>query len=213
MRTFRQLLPFALLAWALFWLLVAFQQWRVDRMCVLVAGPWLPCGPGPDAWRWAMACAALALLPWLGTCGRSLVAPRVSPNRSPAMSPSHTSPIAPASRLFHADDHMQPSEGEPIRSVVASSVHSVIVAWHVAPGQEIAAHTHPHGQDTWTVLSGTGLYQVDAGGSTMAIVPGDVVVAEQGQVHGVRCVGSQPLRFISVVAPAEAGYEPLSNVG
>jgi quercetin dioxygenase-like cupin family protein len=112
-------------------------------------------------------------------------------------------------RVYTSNDHMQVSAGEPIRSVVVESEHSVIVAWHVEPGQTIAPHTHPNGQDTWTILSGTGLYQVDEQGTTMAIVAGDVAVAQKGQVHGVLCTSSEPLRFISVVAPFEAGFVPL----
>jgi quercetin dioxygenase-like cupin family protein len=105
---------------------------------------------------------------------------------------------------------MQASDGEPIRSVITESAHAVIVAWHVQPGQWIAAHVHPHGQDTWTVLEGEGCYQIDASGGAVPIGPGDVVVAEQGRVHGVQCTSAVPLRFVSVVSPAEAGYERLS---
>ena len=112
-------------------------------------------------------------------------------------------------RVYKSSEHMQPSDGDPVRSVVLESEHSVIVAWHVEPGQSIAAHTHPAGQDTWTILSGEGQYQVDAMGNTVAVVPGDVVVARTGQVHGVLCTSLEPLRFISVVAPWEAGYVPL----
>ena len=109
-------------------------------------------------------------------------------------------------RVFKSCDHMQVSEGEPIRSVVQESEHSVIVAWHVDPGQSIAAHTHPNGQDTWTILSGHGDYQIDEQGNTVKVTSGDVVVARKGQVHGVKCTSLEPLRFISVVAPIEAGY-------
>lgn len=114
-------------------------------------------------------------------------------------------------RIYKSSQFMQVSVCEPIRSVVLESPHSVIVAWHVEPGQAIAPHTHPHGQDTWTILAGCGQYQVDAQGHTLEVVPGDVVVALQGQVHGVRCTGAEPLRFISVVAPFEAGFEPLTT--
>lgn len=114
-------------------------------------------------------------------------------------------------RVYHTGAHMQASDGDPIRSVVTESEHSVIVAWHVAPGQTIAAHTHPNGQDTWTILSGEGLYQVDEQGTTIAVVPGDIVVARKGQVHGVRCTSSEPLRFVSVVAPLDAGFAPLAQ--
>lgn len=109
-------------------------------------------------------------------------------------------------RVFKSSDHMQVSDGEPIRSVVQESEHAVIVAWHVEPSQTIAPHTHPEGQDTWTILSGHGAYQIDEHGKTVQVMPGDVVVAKQGQVHGVTCTSSEPLRFISVVAPVEAGY-------
>ena len=112
-------------------------------------------------------------------------------------------------RTFPYSAFMQPADGEPIRSVVLETPHSVIVAWHVRPGQAIAPHTHPRGQDTWTVLAGEGLYQVDASGTTVPISPGDIVVAREGEVHGVRCTGTEPLRFVSVVAPLEAGYLPL----
>ncbi len=112
-------------------------------------------------------------------------------------------------RVYKSSDYMQVSGEEPMRSVVAETEHSVIVAWHVEPGQKIAPHTHPDGQDTWTILSGQGQYQVDDMGNTVAVVPGDVVVAKKGQVHGVLCTSGEPLRFISVVAPLEAGYVPL----
>ncbi len=112
-------------------------------------------------------------------------------------------------RVYKSNDHMQVSEGDPIRSVVVESAHAVIVAWHVEPGQTIAAHTHPEGQDTWTILSGQGQYQTDEVGHTVAVSAGDVVVALRGQVHGVVCTSPEPLRFISVVAPFEAGYVPL----
>jgi quercetin dioxygenase-like cupin family protein len=115
-------------------------------------------------------------------------------------------------RVYKSSEHMQPSDGDPVRSVVLESEHSVIVAWHVAPGQRIAAHTHPDGQDTWTILSGHGQYQTDEQGGFVNVVAGDVVVARQGEVHGVVCTSPEPLRFISVVAPLEAGYALLAPV-
>lgn len=112
-------------------------------------------------------------------------------------------------RIYKSAECFQPTDGDPIRSVVAESPEAVIVAWHVKPGQRIAAHVHPHGQDTWTILSGQGQYQVDATGEKRLIVAGDIVVANTGKVHGVFNDGSEPLLFVSVVAPANAGYELL----
>lgn len=115
----------------------------------------------------------------------------------------------PHHRIFHSAAFMQPTEGdgEPIRSVITQSDEAVVVAWHVNPGQRIAAHVHPHGQDTWTILSGTGRYQLEPDGASQTISSGCVVVAPKGCVHGVHNDSDAPLIFISVVCPAEAGYE------
>ena len=109
-------------------------------------------------------------------------------------------------RIFDSNEFFRPSEGEPIRSVVTQSAESVVVAWCVLPGQRIASHVHPAGQDTWTILSGEGEYFLDAHGTSRRICAGHVAVAHTGCVHGVLNTGAQPLLFISVVSPAEAGY-------
>lgn len=115
-----------------------------------------------------------------------------------------------ADRIFPSADHFRPtSEGEPLRTVVVETPDAVIVAWHVEPGQSIPAHVHPAGQDTWTILSGTGQYRLDHAGTAREVYAGDVVVAPRGCVHGVFNHGRQPLRFISVVSPGSAGYERL----
>jgi quercetin dioxygenase-like cupin family protein len=119
-----------------------------------------------------------------------------------------TEPPMMQTRIFNSTDFFHPTDhAEPIRSVITESPDAVIVAWHIKPGQSIAAHIHPHGQDTWTILSGTGEYYLDQTGSTQPIVPGDVVIAPIGAVHGVVNHGIEPLRFISVVSPATAGYQ------
>ena len=119
-----------------------------------------------------------------------------------------TAAMAP-NRIFNSAEFMRPTagNGEPIRSVITQSAEAVVVAWHVNPGQRIAAHVHPHGQDTWTVLSGSGEYQLEQNGKSQTISPGCVVIAHTGCVHGVFNGGKEPLLFISVVSPAEAGYE------
>jgi len=114
-----------------------------------------------------------------------------------------------AQRQFKLVEFLQPADGEPIRSVITESPDAAIVAWHVKPGQRISAHVHPEGQDTWTILSGRGEYQITAKGSSVPLAPGDVVVAHRGEVHGVYNSGSEPLVFVSVVSPAASGFEPL----
>jgi quercetin dioxygenase-like cupin family protein len=110
-------------------------------------------------------------------------------------------------RIFNSAKFFQPTDGAPIRSVITVSSATAIVAWYIQPQQEIPAHQHPYGQDTWTILSGQGLYYLDRSGGTSLIAAGDVVVAPIGSVHGVFNNGDEPLIFISVVSPADAGYE------
>jgi len=110
-------------------------------------------------------------------------------------------------RIFSSSEFFQPTDGEPIRSVITESQESVVVVWHIKPGQEIPAHFHSNGQDNWTILSGTGLYFLDQSGTRKPIAAGDVVIAHTGSVHGVLNNGDQPLVFISVVSPADAGYQ------
>ncbi len=112
-------------------------------------------------------------------------------------------------RIFNSSNFFQPTDGEPMRSVVTESPDAVVVAWYIQPGQEIPAHIHPHGQDTWTILAGNGEYYLDRSGTTKPIGVGDVVVAPTGSVHGVLNNGDEPLVFISIVAPSDAGYERL----
>jgi quercetin dioxygenase-like cupin family protein/predicted nucleotidyltransferase len=115
------------------------------------------------------------------------------------------SPMTVESRIFSVAEYVQPSEGEPILSVVLETRDSIIVVWHVHPGQEIAAHIHPHGQDTWTVLSGMADY-FQGNGIVRALREGEIAVARPGQVHGARNTGTEPFVFVSVVASANAGF-------
>lgn len=111
-----------------------------------------------------------------------------------------------AARIFLVSEFTRPSDGEPIRSVVLETEESVIVVWYVRPGQEIAAHVHSHGQDTWTVLSGSaGYYQ--GSGVVTKLQAGEIAVAKPGQVHGaINTDSEEPFIFVSVVAPSNAGF-------
>lgn len=119
-------------------------------------------------------------------------------------------------RIFESALFLKPqlNNGEPpIRSDISSSNDSNVIIWHVATGQRLLPHIHPQGQDTWIVQSGTGDYVLDALGTTKPIKSGDVIVAQAGQVHGVTCTSSdEPLIILSVVSPAEAGFEAIDIV-
>ncbi|MGZ5058311.1 MAG: cupin domain-containing protein [Methylobacter sp.] len=113
----------------------------------------------------------------------------------------------PTPRILNSTVFFHPTDGEPKRSVVTRSKDAVVVAWHIKQGQKIPLHIHPQGQDTWTILSGKGHYHLDNNGTTRPIIAGDVVVAHTGEIHGVFNDSPEPLVFISVVSPADAGYQ------
>ncbi|MHB0992431.1 MAG: cupin domain-containing protein [Burkholderiales bacterium] len=108
-------------------------------------------------------------------------------------------------RIFSVAEYVRPSDSEPIRSVVLETEDSAVVVWHAHPGQEIAAHVHPHGQDTWTVISGEAEYY-QGNGLVTHLAAGDIAIAKPGQVHGAMNTGSMPFIFVSVVASGKAGF-------
>jgi quercetin dioxygenase-like cupin family protein len=131
------------------------------------------------------------------------------------MVPIDNIPTSSTTRIFNIAEFFQPTDGEPIRSVITTSPEAVVVVWYIQPNQEIPAHQHPHGQDTWTILAGQGQYYLNSKAlsseneavMTQSIAMGDVVIAPTGAVHGVFNHGDEPLIFISVVSPADAGYQ------
>ena len=116
----------------------------------------------------------------------------------------------PTNRIYDSQNHFEPSDSEPIRSVVSTSPDATVVAWYVKPGQSIKPHRHPNGQDTWTILSGEGYYVINEKGTEAKVKAGDIVIAHTNEVHGLHNKSANPIYFISVVSPAEAGYELLS---
>lgn len=118
-------------------------------------------------------------------------------------------------RIYRSDDHLRPTDeaDEPLRSVIIETEQAAVVAWIVLPGQRIASHVHPQGQDTWIVLRGCGDYVIGHGGAVRMLGAGDIAIARTGDVHGVYNAGHEPLVFISVVSPAGAGYERIDEAG
>jgi len=109
-------------------------------------------------------------------------------------------------RIFTVADYTRPNGETVERTVIHQTTEAALVVWHLLPGQEIPPHRHPAGQDTWTVVSGEADYLL-GDGKSRAIKVGDVAIAAIGQIHGARNRGGEPFVFVSVVSPAEAGYE------
>lgn len=109
-------------------------------------------------------------------------------------------------RIFNAMECSRPNPAEVERTVVHQTPEAALVVWHLLPGQDIAPHRHPAGQDTWVVVAGEADY-VLGDGETRRIRAGDVAVAPVGQLHGARNHSDAPFVVASVVTPADAGYE------
>jgi len=113
--------------------------------------------------------------------------------------------VTTSGRIFSVAAQVRPSTGEPIRSVVLETESAAVVVWHAHPGQEIAAHVHPRGQDTWTVIAGEAEYY-RGDGMVSRLAAGDIAIAGPMQVHGARNTGSVPFIFVSVVSTGDAGF-------
>ncbi len=112
-------------------------------------------------------------------------------------------------RAFDSHRFFRSDRTEPPRVVITASEDAAAVCWQVEPGQRIGMHRHPAGQDTWIVLSGEGEYFTHPGAAPQRLRPGMVAVAATGDWHGALNTGTVPLKFVSVVSPAESGFEPL----
>lgn len=80
---------------------------------------------------------------------------------------------------------------------LASTPQSRTTLWCLLPGQHIHPHEHA-GDHIWVILEGAGTF-LGAGGPR-AVAPGTVLVAPEGQPHGIENAGDTGLVFVSVSA-------------
>ena len=109
-------------------------------------------------------------------------------------------------RIFHLNDLLRSDQDQLQRVEISRSGQANVIGWCALPGQRIAPHRHPDGQDTWLVVSGQADYLME-GDEVRRLGVGDIAIAAPGQVHGACVVGSEPFTFVSVVSPAAAGFE------
>lgn len=111
-------------------------------------------------------------------------------------------------RVFGADALARCAPSGPEKNLVRTTAHAAVATYCLLPGQEVKAHRHPGGQDTWVILAGEGEYYL-GDGAVQPIRAGDIAVAEAGRVHGARNSGSADLVFVSILSPSTAGIEPV----
>ncbi|AFZ35813.1 Cupin 2 conserved barrel domain protein [Stanieria cyanosphaera PCC 7437] len=100
-------------------------------------------------------------------------------------------------RTFDVEKLVCFSEEKAIVTEISITKHSSIAVWGVRPGQQVPAHTHPDGQDTWIVIRGELTYYL-GDGQKKIISAGQVDVAEPFQVHGAINEGFEDAVFLSV---------------
>ena len=93
-------------------------------------------------------------------------------------------------RILHALDAVRFGADKATVTELSVTGSASIAVWGVRPGQEVPAHTHPDGQDTWVMLRGELTYYL-GGGERRTIRAGDADVADKDQVHGAINTGSE----------------------
>jgi len=109
-------------------------------------------------------------------------------------------------RTFNAEQLVHFSDAKATVTEISITDFTSIAVWGVRPGQEVPAHTHPDGQDTWVMVQGELTYYL-GGGQRCAIRAGDVDVADKNQVHGARNESKADAIFLSIYSAPKLGWE------
>lgn len=102
--------------------------------------------------------------------------------------------------FFHPLDHARGQTDKPFKITFFQSERLLVGLNTLLPGQAQPLHDHPTQDKFYLVLSGSGAFTV--GGEAHACAAGDLVMAPAGAPHSVANHGSEPLSFITVIAPA-----------
>lgn len=108
-------------------------------------------------------------------------------------------------RIFNAENLARFSDEKAVVTEVAVTQHSSIAVWGVRPGQEVPAHTHPDGQDTWVMLRGELTYYL-GNGQRHTIKAGEIDVASPDQVHGAINESAADAVFLSIYNAPKLGW-------
>jgi quercetin dioxygenase-like cupin family protein len=109
-------------------------------------------------------------------------------------------------RIFTVKDIVKFSDEKAKLTQVAATEHSIIFVWGVKPSQEVEAHIHPKGQDTWIMIQGELTYYL-GNGQIKKIKAGQIDVAPKDSVHGCINEGKEDAIFVSIYSPKDIGYE------
>ena len=110
-------------------------------------------------------------------------------------------------RIFDVRDLVKFSDEKAKVTKITATENTIIFVWGVKPGQQVEAHTHPGGQDTWIMVQGELTYYL-GNGKTKSIHAGQIDVASKNYVHGCMNEGKQDAIFVSIYSPRDIGFQP-----
>ncbi len=67
----------------------------------------------------------------------------------------------------------------------------------IPPMCELGHHEHEGEEETYYILSGTGMYEED--GVAYPVEPGDVFTCKDGHGHGIKNTGGEDLVFVALI--------------
>ena len=109
-------------------------------------------------------------------------------------------------RTFDPEAFVRFSDTKATVTEIVVTEHSSVAVWGVRPGQEVPAHLHPDGQDTWIMMRGALTYLL-GNGARSTIQAGEIDVAEHHQVHGAINEGHEDAVFVSIYSAPKLGWE------
>ncbi|GAA6620737.1 cupin domain-containing protein [Scytonema sp. NUACC26] len=115
----------------------------------------------------------------------------------------------PQNRTFDIEQLVQFSDEKATVTEIIITPHSSIAVWGVQPGQEVPAHIHPDGQDTWIIVRGELTYYL-GDGQKKVVSAGQIDIAEPLQVHGAVNEGTQDTVFLSIYSASSLAVVPAS---
>jgi quercetin dioxygenase-like cupin family protein len=110
-------------------------------------------------------------------------------------------------RIFDVRNLVKFSDEKAKVTKITATENTMIFVWGVKPGQQVEAHIHPGGQDTWIIVQGELTYYL-GNGKTKTICAGQIDVAPKDYVHGCVNESKQDAVFISIYSPKDIGFEP-----
>lgn len=112
-------------------------------------------------------------------------------------------------RCFDPLEFVRFSEGKATFAEIAVTQHASLAVWGVRPGQEVPAHTHPDGQDTWIMFRGELSYYL-GNGQRKTLRAGMVDMADRDQIHGAINEGKEDAVFLSIYSAPKLGWAAAS---